>query len=76
MFQVAPPPMIPSFCASYSASVRRYWASKDEGVKLLQGLFDGENVPDTAGAREYVEGRTWEIAVNQLENAMKEMKNG
>ena len=54
----------------------RYWASKDEGVKLLQGLFDGENVPDTAGAREYVEGRTWEIAVDQLENAMKEMKNG
>jgi glycosyltransferase involved in cell wall biosynthesis len=47
----------------------RYWASKDHAVRLLQDVY--EHGFDTSFAREYVEKRTWDIPVSQLDDALK-----
>jgi glycosyltransferase involved in cell wall biosynthesis len=60
---------------------RRYYAQRLAGSMLLQELYDKKNTHSLQmirdEAREYVESRTWETAVDQLDNAIKEIiENG
>lgn len=53
----------------------RYWADKTEAVYYLNALYDKRLSPDIAKARQYVEGRDWETAVNKLDDVLKWMNN-
>lgn len=52
-------------------NANRYFAKRSHGLEQLQKIYD--NRPDTTKAREYVESRTWDIPVAQLDKAIKEL---
>ena len=56
---------------------RRYWIDKKDGVDALQwvytNVFDDETLYITKNARHYVETRTWDIAIDQVEKAILEV---
>jgi glycosyltransferase involved in cell wall biosynthesis len=53
---------------------RRYWVSKEHGVNSITNIYEQraetEKIIDVA--RKYVEGRTWDVAVDQVEKALLE----
>ena len=53
---------------------RRYWVDIDKGAELLQDIYERRDKlePIILGAREYIEGRQWEITIEQLERAVQE----
>ena len=59
----------------------RYWVDMDSGVRRLREIYEksNDNLIDSKrirysieNARKYVEGRTWDIAVEQVEKALLE----
>jgi len=58
----------------------RYWVNKQSGIEALDGIYllresFGNLIPKNKGvvdARKYAEGRTWDIAVEQMEKALLE----
>jgi glycosyltransferase involved in cell wall biosynthesis len=59
----------------------RYWIDADEGKRMLRQIYEksNDNLIDSKRikysietARKYVEGRTWNIAVDQVEKALLE----
>ena len=59
---------------------KRYYANIEEGVKMLEHVHNPE-YPDflqerIEDAKEYINSRTWDKAVDVLENAIKEVVNG
>jgi glycosyltransferase involved in cell wall biosynthesis len=53
---------------------RRYWVDIGAGVYALEMVYQNESTDDPAPrietARKYVEERTWDIAVDQVEKAL------
>ena len=58
---------------------RRYLADRKHGTELLEKVYnltmnnDKELTDLVAGARKYVEGRTWDTSISALDNAIKEL---
>jgi len=54
---------------------KRYLASKDHGANILQLIYDnGKPEKIIKNAREYVEGRKWEVAVNHLNGVLESLQ--
>ena len=52
---------------------RRYWIDKEDGNKILDFVYRNGNIQETLdSARKYVETRTWDIAVDQVEKSILE----
>jgi glycosyltransferase involved in cell wall biosynthesis len=47
----------------------RYFPSRKHGVELLEKIYRGD-LPDVKKAREYVENRDWNKAVDQLDGEL------
>lgn len=55
---------------------RRDFPDADDGVFFLKNIYDyGYGVPVIENARRYMEGRKWEIAVDQVDRAMEILGN-
>jgi glycosyltransferase involved in cell wall biosynthesis len=53
---------------------RRYWIDTDDGTTLLDFVYRNGDTQETLdGARKYVETRTWDIAISQVEKALLEI---
>lgn len=54
-------------------NTKRYFASREHGVEQLRRIYNGD-LPDLKKAREYVEKRDWNHAVDKIHEEL--MKNG
>ena len=54
---------------------RRYWISTEKGTSILNAIYDDLESARVGNerARKYVEERTWDIAVDQVEKALLEV---
>ena len=54
---------------------KRYWIDRKDLLDKLEGIYDGTINTETAvkKAREYVETRTWEIAIDQLDAGLQKL---
>lgn len=58
----------------------RYFAKREHGVELLERVYNYTRKRTktfnklTIGAREYAESRTWDIAINKLDEVLKTLK--
>jgi glycosyltransferase involved in cell wall biosynthesis len=55
-------------------NANRYWASREDGARKLAQMYETRDVDRTSKARAYAESRTWDIAIEQLNNVIEELK--
>ena len=55
-------------------NANRYWASREDGARKLAQMYDTRDVDRTSKARAYAESRTWDIAIEQLNNVIEGLK--
>jgi glycosyltransferase involved in cell wall biosynthesis len=53
---------------------RRYFASQRVGMKLLNGLYKGRYKVNVKKVKEYMQERSWDYAISQMERALDAVK--
>jgi glycosyltransferase involved in cell wall biosynthesis len=51
----------------------RYWVDKKQGIEALEFIYKLTPKKNIEKARKYVEERTWDVAVDQVEKALQEV---
>ena len=55
-------------------NANRYWANRKDGAFKLGHIYNTRDIDRSSKARKYVEGRTWDIAIKTLNDALEELK--
>ena len=55
-------------------NANRYWASREDGAAKLAQIYETRDIDRTSKGREYAESRTWDIAIQKLNNVLEELK--